>query len=61
MLSEGWAVICLAGLYGWILSAVGFILKAFPVKGVFDRKPAAWWGGAVLLFYTLWIAGMYNA
>ena len=61
MISEGWALICMAGFYGWILSTLGFILKAFPVKGTFRGRPAALWGGAIIIFYTMWLTGMYNA
>jgi len=61
MISEAWALVCLAGFYGWILSTIGFIFKSFPVKGVFHGKSAAGWGGSVVIFYIIWLAGMFNA
>lgn len=60
MISEVWALICLAGFYGWILTTIGFIFKSFPVKGVFHGKSAVVWGGSVVFFYIIWLAGMLN-
>ncbi len=59
-MNEGWAVVCVIGVWGWILSGIGFILRAFPTKDSFDRRSAALWGGVFIFFYALWIAGMIN-
>ena len=61
MISEGWAVICIIGVWGWILAGIGFILKAFPAKDVFEKKSAALWGGCFIFFYALWVVGMINS
>ena len=61
MMNEGWTVICVVGVWGWIFSSVGFILTAFRAKGAFDGKSAALWGGSFIFFYALWVAGMINA
>ena len=61
MRSEAWAIICIIGVWGWIFSGVGFILKVFPAKDSFDGRSAAVWGGCFLLFYALWIAGMIHS
>lgn len=61
MASEWWGVICVVGVWGWILSMVGFILRAFPSVNRFDGRSAAIWGAGTLLFYVLWVVGMMNA
>lgn len=61
MISEGWAVLCLVGFWGWIASTVGFTLTSFPVQGVFARRPACIWGSAGLSFFALWIVSMLHA
>lgn len=61
MIREGWAFLCVVGVWGWIVAGVGFILKAFARRDVFEGKPAALWGGGFLLLYALWIIGMLNS
>ena len=61
MLHDGWAVVCQAGLWGWIASTIVLIVKAFPRRGVMDGKAAGRWGGAVAAFFVLWILGMVLA
>ncbi len=60
-MNEGWAVICVIGVWGWIISGIGFLLKAFPAKDSFDGKTAALWGGCFILFYALWVVGMISS
>lgn len=61
MLHDGWAVACELGLWGWIASTVCFIVAAFPSRGVFARIPALRWGIAIVVFFSLWVAGMVQA
>lgn len=61
MLHEGWALLCQLGLWGWIVSAVGFIMKAFPSRNVFDKRSAIRWGVCLLGGYVVWIVGMVMA
>jgi hypothetical protein len=60
MINEGWAIVCMIGFWGWVLSVIGFILKAFPGRG-FHGRNAAVWGGAILSFFCIWFLGMLNA
>lgn len=61
MTSEGWAFLCLIGLWGWILATVGFIFKGFSARATFSSISALSWGGAIIVFYALWLMGMFNA
>ncbi|RNC68719.1 MAG: hypothetical protein ED859_09355 [Desulfuromonadales bacterium] len=61
MLHDGWAVVCQVGLWGWIVFTVVFIVRSFPRRGSFRRDLAFRWGGAVISFFILWIAGMLLA
>lgn len=61
MIHEGWAAVCVVGVWGWILSGAGFVLKAFPRRDLFKRNPAAIWGAVFILFYVLWVVGMILA
>jgi hypothetical protein len=61
MINEGWALITVIGVWGWILSGIGFILGVFPTRDAFDSKSAALWGGSFIFFYAIWVAGMVNA
>lgn len=61
MINEGWALLCLIGLWGWILATVVFIFKAFSGNGVFQGRSALPYGGAIVVFYVVWLMGMFNA
>ena len=56
-----WTLICLAGLWGFLACSIGFLLKSFPARGVFDSRKALAWGGALLVFFIIWIVGMAHA
>ena len=56
-----WTLVCLAGLWGFVLSTVGMILRTFPARGVFDRGSALKWGTALLFCFAAWMIGMANA
>jgi hypothetical protein len=51
----------LLGLTGWILSAIIFLFRVFPRRGLFEAREARVWGAAVLVSYGVWIVGMLNA
>ena len=59
-MNEGWAVVTVIGVWGWILAGVGFILRAFPARDRFNARAAAIWGVGFIIFYALWVAGMIN-
>ncbi len=61
MINENWAILCIIGVWGWILSGAGFILRAFPIRDVFNSKSAVFWGCLFIFFYALWIIGMIKA
>lgn len=61
MLHEGWAVICQAGLWGWVISTIVFIVKAFPRRNVLNKKAAVSWGLVTVAFFVVWILGMVMA
>ena len=60
-MSTPWSVVCLAGLWGFVLSAVGFILQGFPARGVLAARPCLRWGAALLFCFLCWVVGMANA
>jgi hypothetical protein len=60
MLNEWWGVVCEIGFWGWISSAIGLTLTAFPSGSVFDAERARWWGIPLVILYLIWIAGMLN-
>jgi hypothetical protein len=61
MENEAWGVISVVGVWGWMLSVVGFIIKSFPTGGRFNGRSAMIWGGCLIIFYALWVVGMLNA
>jgi hypothetical protein len=61
MSDDVWSIITLIGLSGWIFSAMMFLFRAFPGRGLFEAREARVWGAAVLLSYGIWIVGMLNA
>jgi hypothetical protein len=58
---DQWSLLLLIGLWGWIISTLAFIFRAFPRQGTFVADPALRWGGAVLFFFALWIVGLLAA
>ncbi|MBL0226159.1 MAG: hypothetical protein IPQ16_11470 [Geobacteraceae bacterium] len=61
MSDDLWSIITLIGLSGWISSAIVFLFRAFPGRGLFDAREARVWGSVVLVSYGIWIAGMLHA
>jgi len=56
-----WSIILLVGLAGWVLSSIMLAFKAFPQKGVFDVASGMRWGGAIVVFFSVWIIAMLFA
>jgi hypothetical protein len=56
-----WGIITVIGVWGWILSIVGFIVKVFPTGDRFNGRSAISWGSSFIFFYALWVVGMINA
>lgn len=61
MSNTWWSVVCMIGFWGWVLAVIGMILKAFGSRGVLRNRVFARWGGAVCLFYCVWIVAMLHA
>jgi hypothetical protein len=60
-MNELWAVVTIIGLMGWLSSTLLFIFRSFPEQGRFEKRPALVWGGALVISYAVWIAGLLNA
>jgi hypothetical protein len=60
-MSLPWSMVCLAGLWGFLLSTVCCILQGFPARGVLAARPCLRWGAALLFCFLLWMVGMANA
>tara|TARA_B100001123_G_scaffold415889_1_gene516890 strand:+ start:365 stop:1015 length:651 start_codon:yes stop_codon:yes gene_type:complete len=48
------------GFLGWVFSAILFIFKALTPEGHFKKRLAILFVSTFLLFYCLWIWGMFN-
>ena len=59
-MSLPWSMVCLAGLWGFVLCTVGFILQGFPARGVLAGRASLRWGAALLICFVLWMVGMAN-
>jgi hypothetical protein len=57
-MSLPWSMVCLAGLWGFVISTVGLTLQGFPARGVVAAKPARRWGTALLFCFISWLVGM---
>jgi hypothetical protein len=55
-----WSMVCLAGLWGFVICTVGLTLQGFPARGVLAAKPALGWGAALLFCFVSWLVGMAN-
>jgi hypothetical protein len=56
-----WTLVCLAGLWGFVLCTLAFILRSFPARGVFVRSSSLKWGAALLCCFIAWMIGMARA
>lgn len=55
-----WAMLAICGFFGWIGSAVLFIMNAMTKSGGIRKRPALMWGFSFLLSYGLWMLGLFN-
>jgi hypothetical protein len=56
-----WSIVTIIGLAGWVSSAIVFLFRTFPGRGLFEVREARIWGTAVLVSYGVWVVGMLNA
>lgn len=61
MINEPWAIVAVCGFWGWVLTTIGFIFKAFPRQRQFAPIPGTFWGMGLVLFFCVWLIGMLNA
>ncbi len=60
MKSEAWAILCLAGFWGWVAAIAGFALRSFPARGEFVARAACLWGGGAMFSFILWFVAMIH-
>lgn len=49
------------GFFGWVTSVLLFIFKALSPQGNLQRRPAILFTSSFLIFYSIWIWGLFNA
>lgn len=59
--SVGWSLIVIIGFFGWIGSTIGFIFRGITKDNRLNTKVALRWGIFIVLFYVLWVIGLYFA
>ena len=55
-----WAILTEVGFFGWVACAVLFLIKGVTPTAGLKTRPAFIYSTAFLLFYTIWILGMFN-
>jgi hypothetical protein len=55
-----WAILTEVGFFGWVACAVVFSIKGVTPTAGLKTRPAFIYSIAFLLFYTIWIMGMFN-
>lgn len=55
-----WAMLAVCGFFGWIGSTLLFIVNAMTQSGGIRPRPALVWSVSFLLFYGLWILGLFK-
>ena len=55
-----WALLTEVGFFGWVACAVLFLIKGVTPTASLKTRPAVIYSTAFLLFYTIWILGMFN-
>ncbi|NVN92427.1 MAG: hypothetical protein HXX11_17755 [Desulfuromonadales bacterium] len=56
-----WSIVLLIGLWGWIISTLVFIFRAFPSRGEFAARPARIWGMCSAVSFAVWIVGLLKS
>lgn len=59
--STFWAIVLLAGFFGWIGAAFAFIYRGLDADGHLVRPAAVRWAGLVLVGVVIWVLGMVMA
>jgi len=55
-----WAMLAVFGFFGWIGSALFFIITGITQSGGIRARPAIICGSSFLLFHGLWVLGLFN-
>jgi hypothetical protein len=55
-----WAILTEVGFFGWVACTALFLIKAITPTADLKPKPAIIYSTAFLLFYAIWILGMFN-
>jgi hypothetical protein len=55
-----WALLTEVGFFGWVVCAILFLFKAITPTAGLKPRPAFIYSTAFLLFYAIWILGMFN-
>ncbi len=55
-----WAMLAVCGFFGWIGSALFFIMNAMTKSGEIRSRPALIWSFSFIVFYGLWILGLFK-
>ncbi len=58
--STFWGILTEVGFFGWVACAALFLIKAITPTANLKRKPAIIYSTAFLLFYAIWVLGMFN-
>jgi hypothetical protein len=58
--STFWGILTEVGFFGWVACAALFLIKAITPTAGLKPKPAIIYSTAFLLFYTIWVLGMFN-
>lgn len=58
MITGIWPVVAIIMFWGWVVSTLLCIFKAFPRLGVFQSRPALIWGVASVLCASLWMIAL---
>ncbi|MFH2013090.1 MAG: hypothetical protein ABIJ37_10375 [Pseudomonadota bacterium] len=56
-----WSIVLEIGFIGWIGCVIGYIFRVFTGEKGFNGKRALFWGGFIIIFYSMWIVGMMRA
>jgi len=59
--SVGWSLVMIIGFFGWIGCTIGFIFQGITKDNKLNKRPALTWGVLIVVFYALWIIGLYFA
>ena len=55
------SIMCEIGFFGWVASILLFIFKALSAQGHLKKRPALLFVSSFLIFYSMWIWGLFRA